>query len=222
MEKGFANKKMKHRRGELGEAGQFLHGLHLLGLEAAVAADLEIPQFENPESRADQVNDSAFHGFNHAPDQALPPARHGDPQVGQITAPSNEVYLPRSAEPVFQVHAAAESLKRRFRHLALHGDLVSLGNVKTGVGQAVGPFAVVGEKQQTQAVKIQAAHGVDPFLGPCEQIGHHGPPFWITEGAHVPERLVQHEVESVRGGRNRPSVHPDVIDSPDCLGAGLP
>jgi hypothetical protein len=201
------------------EARQLLHGLHLFGIKAAVAADLEVTQFESPESRADQVDDPAVHGFDHAPHQALLPARHGDPEIGQITAPADDVCFRRPAEPLVQVHAAAESLECGLRHLALYGDLVSLGNMKAGVSQAVRPFAVVGQKQETQAVKIETAYRVDPFLDPCEQIGHHWPSFRVTERTHEAEGLVHHEVEPVGMSRNRLSVHPDVVCPPDRLSA---
>src|SRR5512134_2771242 len=83
-----ANKKIKEA--ESGEAGQLLHGVHLISDEAAISSDLEVPQFKAPESRAYQMHDPAAHGFDHTPHQTLLAARHGDPEVGQIAAHRHE------------------------------------------------------------------------------------------------------------------------------------
>ena len=78
----------------------------------------------------------------------------------------------------------------------------------------MGPLPVVCEEEETKAVKIEAAHRIDPGRDIIQVLGHHRASFRVMKSGDDPERLVEHKIQSLGRPRNDPSVNAYVILTP--------
>jgi len=83
------------------------------------------------------------------------------------------------------------------------------------VRQPEGKFAVIGKDQETLRVKIKASYRINPLFDVGQEIMDDGPALRVMQGAHIPEGLVEEEVELSGGIRQPLAVDYDRVDSPD-------
>jgi len=89
------------------------------------------------------------------------------------------------------------------------------------VGKTVGPFAVVGEEQQTFGVVVEAADGENPHPKALEKVGHDGAPFGVLQGGDIPHRLIEKNVHALLVNGDRFAVDGNGVPGGVGLGAQL-
>ena len=162
-------------------------------------ADFQVPETQRSKPRSDQVDHLEPHFFQHPPNLAGFPLGNGHSQEALFIVASDEVGSGPAGRSVIQGDPLLQALQRLIGYGPRDRYLVSLGDVKSWVGEAVGEFSVIGQKQKAKGVKVEAANGVDPGGNFPEQVRDQRSSFRIIQGADGAEGLVQHQIVFLRG-----------------------
>jgi len=184
-------------------------------LQIAVFPDLEVAQGQGAEPDADEVDDRVADGIQHTADLPVFALGDGDPEQGMAATLLDKRDFRGQGRAVFKGHAPAQQVQGFIRDHAFDGGLVGPGSLVAGVGEAVGPFAVIGEQQQSHGIEIESAHGIDPLGDVLYQVGHQGSAFRLVQRTDVAERLVDDQVSPLGRPGDLAAVHFDPVAPPD-------
>ena len=162
-------------------------------------ADFQVPETQGPKPGSDQVDHLEPHFLQHTPNLAGFSLGNGHSQETLFIVTSDEVGSGPAGRSVIQGDPLLQALQRLIGYGPRDRYLVSLGDVKSWVGEAVGEFSVIGQKQKAKGVKVEAANGVDPDGNFLEQVRDQRSSFRIIQGADGAEGLVQHQIMFLRG-----------------------
>jgi len=158
-----------------------------------------------------EANDRVSDGFEEPADFAVPAFHQYEPVPGVLLAP---IALDAAGLHEFSVDAdlpMANTIDFGLGGHAANLYAVDPGNTVRGVRDSVGKFAVIGEKDETFALKIQAADGIDAFGYSLEEIGHERALLAVGKARKISAGLVQQDVPLFpRSGKGLP-VYGDAV-----------
>ena len=108
-------------------------------------------------------------------------------------------------------NAGAELLFLFGCELAFRFDQVSLRHVAARGGDGVGELTVVGKQNETFAVIIEPAHGIDAAFHAVQEIENRGRALRVAGGADHAVGLVERDVDKVLGLADQLAVDLDVV-----------
>ena len=66
---------------------------------------------------------------------------------------------------IFKHHTRKQFFKVSLYHRFIEGNFIHLSNLKTGVGQLLGQFTIIGQQQHTGSISVEPSHGENPLIG---------------------------------------------------------
>ena len=132
----------------------------------------------------------------HAANLAVLAFAQRDPQPGAGPLLLDRFDAPRLDLAVAEVNPLEQLLQIVARWLA--GDLheIGLSDAETRMHEPIGQIAVVGEQQQSFAVLVEPAHGVDPLGDLGHQVDGARPAGGVAVGAQVAARFVDEPIDA--------------------------
>ena len=140
-------------------------GLDFRWGEVSPRAFREVAKLQGTNGDTDEAQDFDLMGFAQATDVTVAPFIQQDLQPSILFTFSQEGGAFGREEAVIRADAGFESRKKRGVGLAVDLDVVGFVQMSGGVGDAVAPGGVVGEKQQAFAGLVEPANGEEVSFG---------------------------------------------------------
>ena len=156
------------------------------------------------------------HFLQHAPNLAGLSLGNGHPQHALFVVAGDEIGSGTAGWSVVQGDALLQAFQCLIGYGPRDSYFVGLGDVKSRMGEVMGKFSVIGEKQKPKGVKVESANRVQSGVNILDQVRDQGSSFRIVQGTDGAEGFVQHQIMFLRGKWDFFPGHPDVVSSPEC------
>ena len=184
-------------------------GADLLRGQVPELARVQPAQGEGTDGDAPQLRHRMADRLHQAADLVVLPLVQGQLQPGVVLG-LEQADAVRGQPLPFHAHARGQPRQRLLAGDVAHLGLVHPRHLVARVGDALGEVAVVGEDDEALGADVEAADREQP--GHRGHQAHHGGTALriVARRDHAP-RLVEEEVDRLRGGSDAHAVHADVV-----------
>lgn len=185
--------------------------MHFISGKVTIFTYLEIPQPKAAKPDPYQVNNLTIDRLKHPSYLPWSPLCDSQSDLEPTSIPACEGRSGGAAGAVVQLDSPPQDIQCVFRYFTLNCCFICTGNLIAGVGKTIGPFAVVGKKQQPETVKIETAHRIEPLRDFLQEVSHHGSPLRVVKGGNIGKGFVEHDINPLQRGLKLFSIDANAI-----------
>jgi len=182
-------------------------------VQVAPRADWQPGHAERSDSNPRQLIDRNPGEVHHAADDVIHPLVERDRENNAFPGFTHDAEFVRNDSFTFDLDSTAHPLQHAWIGEFRRQDVIFLFESETGVHDAIGEFAVVGQEQQALGLTVEPSNRIEAFASVDEF--HNGMAVALVAGGRdVPPRFVQHHIAP-------PLRTNDLAVNPDDVGFGI-